>query len=152
MDDRYVKSEEKKILYLDANNWFGWAMSEYLPYDEVKFDRNVKFKDILNTPDASDFGYFIEVDLKYPDNMKDKLQNFPFAPEKKYITDDFSEYMQKIKPNTYTQNKKLICDWSDQKNYLVHYRMLKFYVRHGMKVEKVHSVISIKQCKGWKNI
>ena len=43
--------------------------------------------------------------------------------------------------------KKLICDWTDKKKYLVHYRMLKFYVRYGMTVEKVHEVISFKQSK-----
>ena len=53
--------------------------------------------------------------------------------------------MKEIKPDTYTQTKKLICDWSDKKNYLFHYRMLKFYVRHGMIVDKVHNVISFKQ-------
>ena len=86
MGDRYVKSDEnKKILYIDANNLYGWAMSEYLLYDEIKFDRNVKLEDILNTPDYSDIGYFIEVDLKYPDNIKEKTKNFPFAPENKII-------------------------------------------------------------------
>ena len=40
MGDRYVKSDEnKKILYKDANNLYGWARSEYLPYDEIKFDK-----------------------------------------------------------------------------------------------------------------
>ena len=39
MGDRCVKSDEnKKILYVDANNLYGWAMSEYLPYDAIKFD------------------------------------------------------------------------------------------------------------------
>ena len=86
MGDRYVKSDEnKKIVYIDANNLYGWAMSEYLLYDEIKFDRNVKLEDILNTPDYSDIGYFIEVDLKYPDNIKEKTKNFPFAPENKII-------------------------------------------------------------------
>ena len=33
------------------------------------------------------------------------------------------------------------------KNYLVRYRMLKFYVRHGMVVEKVHQIRSFKQSK-----
>ena len=51
------------------------------------------------------------------------------------------------KPNIYTQTKKLICDWSDNKNYLIPYRMLKFYVTHGLKNEKVHNVISFKQSK-----
>ena len=55
--------------------------------------------------------------------------------------------MKTNKPDTYTQTKKLICDWSVKKIYLVHYRMLQFYVRHGMIVEKVHSVISFKQSK-----
>ena len=49
--------------------------------------------------------------------------------------------------DTYTQTTKLLCDCSDKKNYLIHYRMLKFYVIHGMKVERVHNVISIKQSK-----
>ena len=49
-----------------------------------------------------------------------------------------------MKPNTYTQNKKILCDWIDRKVYLIHYRMLKFYVRHGMVVDKVHKIISFK--------
>ena len=66
---------------------------------------------------------------------------------KKFNPDDFREYMKQIVPDTYTQTKKLICDWSDKKNYLVHYRMLKFYVRRGMIVEKVLSVVSFKQSR-----
>ena len=80
MGDRYViSSENKKILYEDANNFYGWAMSEPLPYDEIKFDNNVKLEEILNTPDDNNIGYFIEVDLKYPDNTKEKTKQFPFA-------------------------------------------------------------------------
>ena len=81
---RYIKSDEnKKILFFDANNLYGWAMSESLPYDEIKFDRNVKVEEILNTLDDSDIGYFVEVDWKYPDNLKCKTKKFPFAPENK---------------------------------------------------------------------
>ena len=39
----------------------------------------------------------------------------------------------------------MICDWTDKKKYLIHYRMLKLYVRHGMIVEKIHEIISFKQ-------
>ena len=50
--DRYVESDEnKKILYADADNLYGWAMSEYLSYDEIKFDKNVKLEEVLNIPD-----------------------------------------------------------------------------------------------------
>ena len=58
--------------------------------------------------------------------------------------------MNEIKPDNYTQCKKLICDWTDKKNYLIHYRMLKFYIKHGMVVDKVHEIISFKQSK-WLN-
>ena len=57
--------------------------------------------------------------------------------------------MKSIKPENYIKSKKLICGWSDKKKYLIHYRMLKFYVRHGMIVEKIHEIISFKQSKWW---
>ena len=149
MGDRYVKSDENgKVLYIDANNLYGHSMSEPLPYDEIKFDNNVELEEILNTPDDSDIGYFIEVDLNYPDSIKEKTKNFPFAPiNKKYNPDNFNDYMKEIRPDTYVQSSKLLCDWSDKKNYLVHYRMLKFYVRHGMTVDKVHDIISFRQSR-----
>ena len=66
---------------------------------------------------------------------------------KKFNPDDFTDYMKEIIPETYTQIRKLICDWSDKKKYLVLYRMLKLYVRHGMIVDKFHEIISFKQNK-----
>ena len=56
-------------------------MIEYLPFDEIKLDNNVKLEDILNTLD--DIGYFVEVDLTHPDNIKQNTKHFPFAPENK---------------------------------------------------------------------
>ena len=81
-------------------------MSEYLPYDENKFDRNVNLEEILNTSVDSDIGFFIEVDLKYLDNIKEKTKKFPFVPVKKIFPDDFSDYMKEIIPDTYPQTKK----------------------------------------------
>ena len=123
-------------------------MSQPLPYDEIKFNNDVELQDILNTPDDSDIGYLIEADLKYPDNIKEKTKNSPFAPvNKKNDPETFNKYMKSIKPGNYTPSKKLICDCSDKKNYLCHYRMLKFYVRHGMIVDKIHNIISFKQSR-----
>ena len=149
MGDRYIKSgRNKKILYIDSNNLYGHSMSQYLPYDEIKFDNNIKLEDILNTPDDCNIGYFIEVDLTYPNKIKEKTKIFPFAPMNKKINPhNFNDYMKEIKPDTYIQTSKLICDWSNKKNYLIHYRMLKFYIRHGMIVDKIHNIISFKQNK-----
>ena len=150
MGDRYVKSDKNKnIIYFDATNLYGFGMSQALPYDNIKFEtENVCLEEILNTPDDSDIGYFLEVDLEYPHNIRQKTKYFSFAPENKSISkDDFSPYMKSIMPKNYVSHEKLICDWTDKKNYLIHYRTLKFYIRHGMKIKQVHSVISFKQSK-----
>ena len=55
--------------------------------------------------------------------------------------------MKKIKPKSYTKSKKIICDWTHKKKYLIHYRMSKFYVRHGMIVEKIHEIKSYKRSR-----
>ena len=139
---------------MDATNLYGHSMSQFLPYDEIEMWHGHPDKywnwleEILNTPDDSENGYFPEVDLKYPDNIKQKTKYFPFCPENKKIDPNkYNEYMNSIKPENYTKSKKLICDWTDKKNYLIHYRMVKFYVRHGMVVEKIHEIISFKQSK-----
>ena len=155
MGDRYVKSDEnKKISDIDATNLYGHSMSQMLPYDEIEIwhghtDLYMNWlEEIINTPDDSDIGSFLEVDLKYPDNIKEKTKSFPFCPENKKINPNkYNDYMNKIKPKNYTKSKKLVCDWTDKKKYLIHYRMLKFYVRHGMVVEKIHEIVSFKQSK-----
>ena len=95
MGDRYVKSDEiKKILYMDATNLYGHSMSQMLPYDEIEMwhghpDLYMNWlKEILNTPDDNEIGYFLEVDLKYPDNIKQKTKHFPFCPENRKINPD----------------------------------------------------------------
>ena len=86
MGERYVKSDyNEKILCFDANNLYGHSISQMLPYDEIKFDKNVELEDILNTNDDSDIVYFVEVYLSYPDKIKQKTKNIPFAPEKKQL-------------------------------------------------------------------
>ena len=83
MGPRYIESDENtKLLNIDANNVYGWAMSQYLPtgdfkkiklcceYDSVLMDE-IK-DDILNTPDDNEYGYFIECDLEYPAEIKGK--------------------------------------------------------------------------------
>ena len=155
MGDRYVKSDEnKKLLYMDASNLYGHSMSQMLPYIDIEMwhghpDLYMNWlEEILNTPDDNEISYFLEVDLKDPDNIEEKTKHLPFCPENKKINPDkYNDYMNKIKPKNYTKSKKLICDWTDKKKYLIHYRMLKFYVRLGMIVVKTHEFISFKQSK-----
>ena len=92
MGDSFVKSDDnKKMIYMDATNLYGYSMSQLLPFDEIDmWHRHPdlymnKLEEIINAPDDSDNGYFIEVDLKYPANIEEKTKNFPFAPENKTI-------------------------------------------------------------------
>ena len=71
-----------------------------------------KLERTLNTPDDGDIGYFIEVYLKYSDNIIEKIKNFPFDPENKIIDKEkYNNYLKKIKPKNYPISRKLICDW-----------------------------------------
>ena len=70
-----------------------------------------KLEEILNTTDDSDTGYFIEVDLKTPDDIKEKTKNIPFCPEQRVIPEDkYNGYLKKTKPKSFTKAKKLLCD------------------------------------------
>ena len=81
---------------MDATNLYGHSMSQLLPYDEIKFEKDICLGEILNTPDDNEIGYFLEVDLKYCDNIKEKTKNFPFCAENKKINPDkYNDYMKK---------------------------------------------------------
>ena len=86
MGNRYAQSDEnKKIVYVGADNLYAHSISQPIPYNQTKIDKNVEREDILNTPDESDVGCFIECYLKYPDEIKEKTKHFSFALGKKSI-------------------------------------------------------------------
>lgn len=78
------------IQLLDANNLYGWAMSQPLPKGGFRFlkERELEHLDILNIPDDNHKGYLVEVSLRFPKKINDMHNNFPLAPEKKCITND----------------------------------------------------------------
>ena len=73
------QKENKKVLYIDANNVYGRSMPQPLPYDENRFDKDFKKENILNKPDDNGIGYLIEYDINCPDEMKQKLLFFSFS-------------------------------------------------------------------------
>ena len=102
---------------MDATNLYGHSMSQFLPFDEIKDEKDICLEEILNTADDNEIGCFFEVDLKYTDNIKKKTKNFPFCPENKKINPNiYKDYMNNIKPKNYTKSKKVICDWTDKKS------------------------------------
>ena len=67
-------------------------------------------------------------------------------PEKKTIKiEDFSPYMTINKPENYKPAEKLIMDQTNKQRYFLHYRDLKFYIRHGIRILNVYTVYKFKQ-------
>ena len=78
MGNRYVKRGERKIVFEDVNNLYGWSMSQYLPtgdFREIK-TRKSSLKSILRTPDNNEHGFSIECGLEYPTNIHEKNKIF----------------------------------------------------------------------------
>ena len=96
MKDYDPKKPSKFITYLDMNNLYGWAMSGYLPYGGFKWLKNVDGFDVNSVSVKSPTGYFLEVDLKYPDELHELHNDYPLAPEKLAVSSDMlSKYCKK---------------------------------------------------------
>ena len=88
----------------------------------------------------------IECDLDYPSSIHEKTKCFPYLPEKKTIkVEDFSPYMTENKPKKYKPTEKLSMDQTKKQRYFLHYRDLYCYIRHGIRIVKVHTVHKFKQ-------
>jgi len=148
---------ENYIIYLDANNEYGWAMSKPLPYKNLKlYDEPELFEslmpDILECPDDSSIGFIIECDLIFPPHIHDKLKEFPPCPEnicpKTEWLSEFQKGLLKSNGMKACKNSKLIPHLMEHKNYCIHYTNLKFVVGLGVEIGKVHNIISFNQ-KPW---
>ena len=131
------------------NNLYGWTMSEYLPCGRFKWLKNIDKFYVMSISEKSSIGYFLEVDLEYPDQLHELHNDYPLASEKRAIFSDMlSNYCNKI-ANKYEIKvgdvKKLIPNLDNKTNYVVHYRNLQLYLSLGMKLTKIHRVLKFKQ-------
>ena len=140
VNNRYMKNFNKDIIssylmYLDANNLYGWAMSQKLPVNGFTWvEKLSRFNErfIKNYNENSDIGYFLEVDIDYPKELFNLHKDLPFLPERKKVN----------------KVEKLICSVEDKEKYVVHIRALKQALNHGLIIKKVHIVIKFNQ-RAW---
>jgi hypothetical protein len=76
------------IIYLDANNLYGWAMSQPLAVGGFIFltDEETSQIDFTQIPDDSETGYFVECDLEYPAELHEIHNDFLLPPEHMRVT------------------------------------------------------------------
>ena len=133
------------------NNLYGHAMSEYLPYGGFKWVKvnNESVNRVLNKSDNSFHGYFLEVDLDYPENLHDIHNDLPMAPGKIKVTEEMLSSTQLEIKNNYDikvgEINKLTPNLYSKKNYVFHYRNLKYYLSQGLILKKVHRKLEFKQ-------
>ena len=82
----------KYITYLDANNLYGWVMSQYLPYSGFKWLNQKEISDLCfnSISENSSIGYMLEVGLEYLSKLHDLHNDYLLAPEKLEISENMS--------------------------------------------------------------
>ena len=151
MKDFDKNEVSKYIMYLDANNLYGWAMSQYLPTGGFRWmkQQHIDNLDLAKYREDSKTGIILEVDLKYPKKLHDLHNDYPLAPEKIKLSETMlSDYSRKIAEKYGISTglvHKLIPTLSSKEKYVLHYRNLQLYIDLGLKVTKVHRVLKFNQ-------
>jgi len=125
LSDFDTEKESRFIKYLDANNLYGWAMSQPMPFQGFKWMHKEELKYWRKHP------CILGVDLEYPKELHSLHNDYPLAPE--------SLTVGKV--------EKLIPNLRDKEKYVVHHSTLKLYESLGLKIKKVHWGILFKESK-----
>ena len=138
----------KYIMYLDANNLYGWAMSQYLPTGGFEWLTEEEV-DLSKFDDESKKGLILEVDLEYPEELHDFHNDYPLAAEKIKVTEDMlSPYCRKIAEKFKVKVglvEKLVPTLSNKERYVLHYHNLQLYMSLGLKLTKIHRALKFNQ-------
>ena len=151
----YDSSKPKSyMLYLDANNLYSKALSYKLAFSDYEWlsQEEMNKIDFETLSPEDDIGYIVEVDLSYPDKIHDETADFPFCLEKMNIKEEMlSSYSQNLKNKLgvkHSVGQKLVGTLYDKKNYIIHSRLLSFFLNNGMKLTKIHRGVKFYQ-KEW---
>ena len=129
MGDQYHQSADSICLqYSDANNLYGWVMSQCLPTSRFRWV-DVKPNEIHDLVKCENKGYLLEVDVSHPKELHNSHSDLPFMCKRMEINK-----VEKLVPN--------LCD---KKGYVIHIRALDQALHHGFVLERVHRVIEFNQ-------
>ena len=119
----------KYLMYLDANNLYGCAMSMKLPTHGFKWLTSGEMEKLYDNQILQVWEKtpcILEVDLEYPENLHDLHNDYPFCPERVKCKNG----VEKLIPNLRNKTK-----------YVIHYKNLIQCLKAGMKLTKIHKGI-----------
>jgi hypothetical protein len=140
------------IIYLDANNLYGYCMISPLPIGNFTFIDSQSYPDeflflsqienILTLDPLGEKCYFFNINGYIPDELHDYFKDFPLFPENLKVTKEMFSEFQKDVYSDYELNptSRLMSTLTKKENYVTHFRMLQFAINHGFVVTKINSV------------
>ena len=135
MTDYCKEKNDCYLAYFDVNNLYGFAMMQSLPYGGFSWVENPNDGQVFwNLPEDSSYGYFLEVDLDYPEELHDKHNDLPFCPEPRSAPG--------------SKHTKLMTTLYNKERYVLHYRVLQQAIKHGLVLKKIHRALRFNQ-KPW---
>ena len=148
--DNYNPSKPNKwLIYVDANNLYGTAMQYKLPVGEFEWLNDEI--DVMSIEKDGEYGYVLNVDLEYSEELHDYFNDYCPAPVKSTISkSEMSEYQRELFDNLGKKEinqKKLILTLKPKKGYVIHFFLLQHYISIGVKVIKINRVMRFKQEK-----
>ena len=155
-NNKYMKNydpekESSYIPYLDANNLYGWAMSQKLPTGDFRWIPSPEYINLESYDENSAKGLILVVDLEYPPELHRLHNDYPLAPEKMVVREEMlSDYSREIlgrEGMTIGKVQKLIPNLKDKEKYVLHYRNLQLYLKLGLKLKKIHRALEFSQSK-----
>jgi hypothetical protein len=148
----------KYILYIDANNLYGYSMCQPLPTGGLRWMEHdeLDLAKIMSMPYDGPSGCFVQVSFSYPNHLHNSHSDLPLAPHHISIKySELSNYSKSIVDNHSLKNsvnkKKLLTSFLPKPYYILHYRLLQFYVLQGLKVEEIHSGLMFNQSRVMKS-
>ena len=120
--------ESSYLMYLDASNLHGWAMSQKFPVNGFKWEEGLsRFNErfIKSYNENCNKGYFLEVGVEYPKKVFSSHKDLPFLPERKRF--------EKV--------EKIAYSIEDKEKYVIQIRALRQALNRGLILKRVHRVI-----------
>lgn len=101
--------------------------------------------------DEDPMAYLVDVDVHIPRELHDHLNDLPPFPENKLPPNPsphtISQYEEQGELAQAFRCNKLILDLNDKKGYLIHSRLLQFYIQLGCQITAVNRVVSFRQSR-----